>query len=100
MALRNPPTVVFLSWPRILLLASASPPLQAVLTLLPIIPVERPVLHRLGDVLGLDLLAAGEARNGARDFQDPVVRRADIDCYPGIDSQWRGERRSGVPSGE
>jgi hypothetical protein len=35
------------------------------LTLLPILPVERTVLHRLGDVFGLDLFAAAQVGDGA-----------------------------------
>jgi hypothetical protein len=41
---------------------------------LPILPVERAVLHSLGDVFGLDLFAAAQIGDGAGYLQDAVVR--------------------------
>jgi len=44
-----------------------------VLVLLPVFPVERAVLHRLGDVFGLDLFASAQVGDGTGDLQDAVV---------------------------
>ena len=47
---------------------------RAALASLPILPVERPVLDRFGNVLGLDLLAGAKVGDGARDLENPVMR--------------------------
>jgi hypothetical protein len=44
---------------------------------LPILLVERPVLHRFGDVFGLDLLAPAEVGVGAADLQDAIMGAGD-----------------------
>jgi hypothetical protein len=44
------------------------------LTLLPILPVERSVLHGFRDVLRLNLFAPAQVGDGAGDLQDAVVR--------------------------
>jgi len=39
----------------------------------PVAPIEAPVLHRLGDVFGLNGFGSGNVRDGATDFENAVV---------------------------
>jgi len=51
---------------------------------LPMLPVERPALHRLGDVFGLNLLAPAQVGDGARYPQDLSAARLRLEAEQGF----------------
>jgi hypothetical protein len=82
-----------------LLVVPASTISHAVLASLPILPVQRAVLHRLGDVFGLNLFARAQVRNRSGHLQDAVVRAGRYQLLLGHEFTMARREKIGGPIG-